>query len=65
MPVDQHISTDIYQNECVLVFHGIDTIATIRLNDHELIPAPHNMFVRYRYDVSQLLQKVRVRRYFT
>lgn len=44
--------------QCVLTFHGIDTLATIWLNGVELRPAPRNMFVRYRYDVCGVLEKV-------
>lgn len=42
----------------VLVFHGLDTIATITLNGHELSPKPNNMFIRYRYNVKDSLIKV-------
>ncbi|EDV92669.1 beta-mannosidase [Drosophila grimshawi] len=38
-----------------LTFHGIDTIAEIRLN-RQLLGRTDNMFVRYSYDVSKLLQ---------
>ncbi|KAH8360187.1 hypothetical protein KR093_011286 [Drosophila rubida] len=38
-----------------LTFHGIDTIAEIRLN-HELLGRTDNMFVRYSYDVTKILQ---------
>ncbi|KAI5728246.1 hypothetical protein M8J77_013520 [Diaphorina citri] len=38
-----------------LVFHGVDTIATIYLNDKEL-GKTDNMFVRYRVDVKDKLQ---------
>ncbi|XP_026676386.1 beta-mannosidase-like [Diaphorina citri] len=38
-----------------LVFHGVDTIATIYLNDKEL-GKTDNMFVRYRFDVKDKLQ---------
>ncbi|XP_030369680.1 beta-mannosidase [Scaptodrosophila lebanonensis] len=38
-----------------LTFHGIDTVAEIRLN-HQLVGRTNNMFVRYSYDVSDLLQ---------
>lgn len=52
-------------NNVVLVFHGIDTIATIYLNDHRL-GAVNNMFTRYSYDVKSILlstssvQKLRI-----
>ncbi|XP_017057152.1 beta-mannosidase [Drosophila ficusphila] len=39
-----------------LTFHGIDTVAEIRLN-HQLLGRTDNMFVRYSFDVSNLLQK--------
>ncbi|XP_001359635.3 beta-mannosidase [Drosophila pseudoobscura] len=39
-----------------LTFHGIDTIAEIRLN-HQLLGRTDNMFVRYSYDVSSILQQ--------
>ncbi|KAH8283203.1 hypothetical protein KR054_008690 [Drosophila jambulina] len=38
-----------------LTFHGIDTVSEIRLN-HQLLGRTDNMFVRYSYDVSTLLQ---------
>ncbi|XP_017849592.1 beta-mannosidase [Drosophila busckii] len=38
-----------------LTFHGVDTIAEIRLN-RRLLGRTNNMFVRYTYDVSKLLQ---------
>ncbi|KAI8046391.1 beta-mannosidase [Drosophila gunungcola] len=38
-----------------LTFHGIDTVAEIRLN-HQLLGRTDNMFVRYSYDVTSLLQ---------
>ncbi|XP_033163416.1 beta-mannosidase-like isoform X1 [Drosophila mauritiana] len=38
-----------------LTFHGIDTVAEIRLN-HQLLGRADNMFVRYSYEVSSLLQ---------
>ena len=37
-----------------LTFHGIDTVAEIRLN-HYLLGRTDNMFVRYSYDISKLL----------
>lgn len=42
-------------SQVLLVFHGLDTIADISLNNHELTPSPQNMFVRYRYDVRDKL----------
>ncbi|XP_022214341.2 beta-mannosidase [Drosophila obscura] len=42
-----------------LTFHGIDTIAEIRLN-HQLLGRTDNMFVRYSYDVSAILQQENV-----
>lgn len=40
----------------ILTFHGIDTIATITLNGIEL-GTVDNMFVRYRFDVKNILRK--------
>ncbi|EDV41870.1 uncharacterized protein Dana_GF17689 [Drosophila ananassae] len=42
-----------------LTFHGIDTVAEIRLN-HELLGRTDNMFVRYSFDVTSLLQSENV-----
>ncbi|EDW81442.1 uncharacterized protein Dwil_GK12069 [Drosophila willistoni] len=39
-----------------LTFHGIDTIAEIRLN-HRLLGRTDNMFVRYTYDVTSILEE--------
>lgn len=41
-----------------LTFHGIDTIATIELNGVKLSPNPNNMFIRYRYNVKDILVQV-------
>lgn len=43
-----------------IVFHGIDTVASIYLNDNHLTEQRNtqNMFVRYRYDVSSILKEV-------
>ncbi|KAH8354559.1 hypothetical protein KR084_011700, partial [Drosophila pseudotakahashii] len=38
-----------------LTFHGIDAVAEIRLN-HQLLGHTDNMFVRYSYEVSSLLE---------
>lgn len=38
-----------------LTFHGIDTIAEIRLN-RQFLGRTDNMFVRYSYDVTKILQ---------
>lgn len=42
----------------VLVFHGIDTVANIVLNGQSLLPNPNNMFVRYEYDVNDIVKQV-------
>ncbi|KAH8418054.1 hypothetical protein KR222_010988, partial [Zaprionus bogoriensis] len=42
-----------------LTFHGIDTIAEIRLN-RQLLGRTDNMFVRYSYDVTKILQEENV-----
>lgn len=42
----------------VLVFDGIDTVADIFLNGHQLTPSPRNMFVRYQYDIRNSLKNV-------
>ncbi|XP_011178216.2 beta-mannosidase isoform X2 [Zeugodacus cucurbitae] len=39
---------------CNLTFHGIDTVAEIRLNNH-VLGRTDNMFVRYSYDITKLL----------
>lgn len=46
------------RSNILLVFHGLDTIATIVLNGNELSPKPNNMFVRYRYNVKDILKTV-------
>ncbi|KAM7362826.1 beta-mannosidase-like [Cochliomyia hominivorax] len=38
-----------------LTFHGVDTVAEIRLN-HYLLGRTDNMFVRYSYDVTSILR---------
>lgn len=38
-----------------LVFHGLDTVGKIYLNNQTLGEV-NNMFVRYRYDVKSLLK---------
>ncbi|KAH8369201.1 hypothetical protein KR009_003852 [Drosophila setifemur] len=49
-----------YRNSHInLTFHGIDTVAEIRLN-HQLLGRPDNMFVRYSYEVSSLLERENV-----
>lgn len=53
------VTDALFNHSCVLlVCHGLDTVATITLNDFELHPKPNNMFVRYRYDVKSKLIKV-------
>ncbi|XP_004523471.2 beta-mannosidase [Ceratitis capitata] len=44
------------QHNCNLTFHGIDTVAEIRLNSR-VLGRTDNMFVRYSYDVSDLLNE--------
>ncbi|KAL9608551.1 MAG: hypothetical protein Q9167_006627 [Letrouitia subvulpina] len=43
-------------SRAVLVFEGLDTYATIRLNEQEILKA-ENAFIPERVDVTQLLQK--------
>jgi beta-mannosidase len=51
-----HVDADLLQNEHVeLVCDGLDTLATIVLNAHE-IAQTENMFVGYRFDVKAHLQ---------
>ncbi|KAF3427623.1 hypothetical protein E2986_08369 [Frieseomelitta varia] len=40
----------------VLIFHGVDTFATILLNGHE-VGETSNMFLRYIFDVTKYLEK--------
>ncbi|KAK9309394.1 hypothetical protein QLX08_000885 [Tetragonisca angustula] len=40
----------------VLIFHGVDTFATILLNGHE-VGETSNMFLRYTFDVTKYLEK--------
>lgn len=40
-----------------MVFHGIDTNAKIYLNEN-FLGESNNMFVRYRYNVSRILNQV-------
>lgn len=55
----QPVAEEIFNHaQSVLVFHGLDTIATITLNNHKLLPNPNNMFVRYQYDVRNKLIRV-------
>lgn len=42
-------------SQILLVFHGIDTIANISINNEQLLPNPNNMFVRYRYNIRDKL----------
>lgn len=42
-----------------LTFHGVDTVAEIRLN-RQLLGRTDNMFVRYSYDVTRLLEQENV-----
>lgn len=41
--------------KAILTFHGVDTVADIRLND-QLLGHTDNMFVRYRFDVTNALK---------
>lgn len=41
--------------KAVLVFHGLDTHATVRLNGHEILET-ENMFVPERVDVTKMLK---------
>lgn len=40
----------------ILTFHGIDTVATIKLNDI-VLGSVENMFIRYRFDVKNILRQ--------
>lgn len=42
----------------VLTFNGLDTLATVKLNGVEL-GETNNMFVRFRFDVKEVLVEVR------
>lgn len=55
------VDTDHYRlvDSVNLTFHGIDTVAEIRLN-RQLLGRTDNMFVRYTYDVTKLLQEENV-----
>lgn len=56
--LDFNITQDILKHESVvLTFDGVDTIADISLNGHEL-GKTKNMFTRYRYDVAEVLKEV-------
>ena len=39
----------------LLTFHGVDTFASVSLGE-QLLGTTENMFVRYRYDVKQLVR---------
>lgn len=50
------VGQDVLSREYIwLVFHGLDTVATITLNKQTLGDV-NNMFVRYRYDVKAILK---------
>lgn len=51
---DEDISTLKAREFVVITFHGLDTLATITLNN-ETLGSTKNMFVRYRFDVRDLL----------
>lgn len=58
------VPADVLSNRAVdLVFYGVDTVADISLNG-VLLGNTDNMFVRYRYDVKDLL-KVIISCFFT
>jgi hypothetical protein len=48
---------DLDHQTILLVFHGLDTIAEIFLNNQQLGSA-NNMFIRYRFDVKSRLVQV-------
>uniref|UniRef100_A0A1A9W1B3 beta-mannosidase n=1 Tax=Glossina brevipalpis TaxID=37001 RepID=A0A1A9W1B3_9MUSC len=50
------VKTDECKRFVNLTLHGIDTIAEVRLN-HYLLGRPNNMFVRYSYDITKILQE--------
>jgi beta-mannosidase len=50
-------SDDLDHNTILLVFHGLDTISEIFLNN-ESLGSTDNMFIRYRYDVKNRLVQV-------
>ncbi|XP_075226998.1 beta-mannosidase-like [Lycorma delicatula] len=51
------VGQDVLSRENIwLVFHGLDTVGTIFLNNQTLGDA-NNMFVRYRYDVKPILKQ--------
>lgn len=53
-----NITEDIIKHQFVLLtFDGVDTIANVTLNGHNL-GSTINMFSRYRYDVAELLKEV-------
>ncbi|UYV81238.1 hypothetical protein LAZ67_20000433 [Cordylochernes scorpioides] len=44
------------KNYTTLVFHGLDTVATVTLNGH-IIGESNNQFVRYKFNVTDVLKK--------
>jgi beta-mannosidase len=47
---------EFFDKNCELIFHGIDTVATIWLNN-KLVGKTHNMFVKHSFDVTNLLKE--------
>lgn len=47
----------------MMTFHGLDTLAEIVLNGRPL-GTTNNMFVRYTYDIKNILRKVRKETHF-
>lgn len=45
---------DLDHNNLILTLHGLDTISEIFLNEH-LLGTTDNMFLRYRYDITDIL----------
>ena len=50
------LSPEIFSTKIELIFHGIDTIATVWLND-KLLGETQNMFVEHSFDVTGLLRE--------
>jgi beta-mannosidase len=47
---------EFFDKNCKLIFHGIDTVATIWLNNN-LVGKTHNMFIEHSFDVTNLLKE--------
>lgn len=52
IPVPNNVTT---YSSADLVFHGIDTVADVRLNGL-VLGQTDNMFVRYKYNVKNILR---------